>query len=58
MLQHELKPDGRTIPVTNENKDEYVKLDCYLFCLHNWQYVPSLAFMYSGASRLVLRGSL
>ena len=25
VLQHELKPNGRDIPVTNNNKDEYVK---------------------------------
>jgi hypothetical protein len=25
----DLKPNGRNIPVTDENKDEYIKLICY-----------------------------
>lgn len=25
ILQHELKPDGRNVPVTEENKKEYVR---------------------------------
>lgn len=29
---HELKPDGGNIPVTEENKEEYIRCSCVLFC--------------------------
>ncbi|EHB10351.1 E3 ubiquitin-protein ligase SMURF2 [Heterocephalus glaber] len=36
ILQHELKPNGRNVPVTEENKKDYVRL--YV----NWKFMPGI----------------
>ena len=34
----DLKPNGRTLPVTEENKNEYVKLVCQEKMTGEWRY--------------------